>query len=98
MSLESADNLEAAAKDLRLIELNDSDLLNVLTLCCFSSFPHTEDDTIPPFDMNMSDFFSYAYWFKQVFSMIKAGMTEKTIYLISFLNFGNLKNDIVNEY
>ena len=61
LSLESANNLEAAAKDLRLIVLNESDLLNVLTLCCFSSFPHTEDDTIPPFDMNMSDFFSYAY-------------------------------------
>ena len=91
LSLDSVDSLDAAAKDLLLIVPNDSDLVKPLILECFSSFPKTDDDTIPPFDMNMSERLSHTNWFKHVFSMMKDGNAEKIMFLISFLNFGNLK-------
>ena len=91
LSLDSVDSLDAAAKDLLLIVPNDSDLVKPFILECFSSFPKTDEDTIPPFDMNMSERLSHTNWFKQVFSMMKDGNAEKIMFLISFLNFGNLK-------
>ena len=67
---DSVDSLDAAAKDLLLIVPNDSDLAKPLILECLSSFPKTDEDTIPPFDMNMSERLSHTNWFKQVFSMM----------------------------
>ena len=92
LNLDSVDSLVAAANDLLLIVPNDSDLVNALILGCLSRLPQTAEDTIPPFDMNMSERFSYTNWFKQVFSTINEGIAEQIIPLISFLNFGKLKN------
>ena len=54
LCLESFDCRVAAANDLLLMAANDSDCLKALILVCFSNFPQTEEDTIPPLDVYMS--------------------------------------------